>query len=361
MSSPRMIPLVRYRYDSLDRLVDCALLDQPVQQRFYQKNRLASETQGQLQHSYFQQQDLLLAQQRHLSEACDATLLGTDLQRSVLQLVRKEQQDAIRYTPYGSRATESGLMSLLGFNGERVDPVTGHYLLGNGYRVYNPVLMRFHSPDSWSPFGAGQYNAYAYCGGEPVGRTDPSGHIFKVLSALFALTTVGLSVGAVLTEGQTRMLFMFGATATGGLSVASLFGAYRRPPDMFVESRNRGAFAGAAPRRGPRGPVVETDPAPSYLSIYRNSTSTPPPSYEWAAAQERRLAIESTVFPSSPRGSAVLNSGPEHLAYLRRYLPNPSRYLSTPSRYLPNPSRYLPDPTRYVRNSPRYLRNPRSR
>ncbi|MFF1916268.1 RHS repeat-associated core domain-containing protein [Streptomyces sp. NPDC058239] len=71
---------------------------------------------------------------------------------------------------------EAGLVSLLGFNGERPDPVTGHYLLGNGYRAFNPVLMRFPSPDSWSPFGEGGLNSYAYCLGDPVNRVDPTGH-----------------------------------------------------------------------------------------------------------------------------------------------------------------------------------------
>jgi hypothetical protein len=49
-------------------------------------------------------------------------------------------------------------------------------LLGNGYRAYNPTLMRFHSPDSWSPFGGGGLNAYTYCVGDPVNFSDPTGH-----------------------------------------------------------------------------------------------------------------------------------------------------------------------------------------
>jgi len=39
--------------------------------------------------------------------------------------------------------------------------------------------MRFHSPDSFSPFAAGGINAYMYCGGDPVNRIDPSGHMFS--------------------------------------------------------------------------------------------------------------------------------------------------------------------------------------
>jgi hypothetical protein len=37
-------------------------------------------------------------------------------------------------------------------------------------------LMRFHSPDSWSPFGEGGVNAYAYCEGDPIGNVDSTGH-----------------------------------------------------------------------------------------------------------------------------------------------------------------------------------------
>jgi RHS repeat-associated protein len=87
-----------------------------------------------------------------------------------------KRPDPIAYTPYGHRTSENGLLSLLGFNGERRDSLTGHYHLGNGYRQFNPVLMRFNSPDSWSPFEEGGLNAYAYCEGDPRNRVDPTGH-----------------------------------------------------------------------------------------------------------------------------------------------------------------------------------------
>jgi RHS repeat-associated protein len=66
--------------------------------------------------------------------------------------------------------------SLLGFNGERQDTVLGGYPLGNGYRLYNPALRRFTAPDSMSPFGQGGINPYAYCEGDPINHTDPTGH-----------------------------------------------------------------------------------------------------------------------------------------------------------------------------------------
>lgn len=65
----------------------------------------------------------------------------------------------------------------LGFNGELFESWTGHCLLGKGYRAYSPWLMMFIQPDSWSPFGAGGLNAYAYCEGDPVNLADPSGHV----------------------------------------------------------------------------------------------------------------------------------------------------------------------------------------
>ena len=40
--------------------------------------------------------------------------------------------------------------SSLGYTGARKDPFTGHYGLGNGYRSYNPAIMRFHSSDCFS-------------------------------------------------------------------------------------------------------------------------------------------------------------------------------------------------------------------
>jgi hypothetical protein len=74
-------------------------------------------------------------------------LLATDQQRSVLNALDATQPHPLAYTPYGHRPSGNGLLSLLGFNGELPDPVTGHYHLGKGYRQFNPVLMRFNSPD----------------------------------------------------------------------------------------------------------------------------------------------------------------------------------------------------------------------
>ncbi|WP_226488960.1 RHS repeat-associated core domain-containing protein [Pseudomonas sp. B20] len=176
MTSLAPIVLCTYRYDPLDRLASSSPLGQADVQRFYQKNRLATEIEGALQRTVFQHEDLLLAQLRYADGVVDTKLLATDQQRSVLRFVDKSGIEPLAYSAYGHHPAESGLTSLLGFNGERRDPVTGHYLLGNGYRAYNPVLMRFNSPDSLSPFDEGGLNAYGYSEGDPVGFRDPSGH-----------------------------------------------------------------------------------------------------------------------------------------------------------------------------------------
>ncbi|WP_130930328.1 RHS repeat-associated core domain-containing protein [Pseudomonas sp. Sample_24] len=177
-TTTRETVLSRYRYDPLDRLstqTDIA--------RFYCNNRLATEVGGGVQTSLFQHDDQLLAQRQVRADKIDTTLLATDQQRSVLNALDATRPYPIAYSPYGHRPPENGLLSLLGFNGERPDSVTGHYHLGNGYRQFNPVLMRFNSPDSWSPFGRGGLNAYAYCDGEPVLGADPTGHSNIFMSA----------------------------------------------------------------------------------------------------------------------------------------------------------------------------------
>lgn len=185
MSTHQPSLLCHNRYDPLDRLISQTQPDTPAHQRFYCKSRLATEIQGALQHSIVQHDDLLLAQQQRQGDNRDTLLLSTDLQRSVLHTLKASQPAQPNvYTPYGHHLAESGLSHLLGFNGERPDPVTGHYLLGNGYRAFNPVVMRFNSPDSLSPFGRGGLNSYAYCLGDPVNLSDSDGHsVFSIVRA----------------------------------------------------------------------------------------------------------------------------------------------------------------------------------
>lgn len=111
------------------------------------------------------------------------SLYKTDVPRSVLG---DQHLHTIAYSPYGHRPVCAQMQ--LGFNGERKDPIIANYLLGNGKRVYSPMLMRFLSPDDWSPFAQGGLNCYAYCQGDPVNKSDPTGRApvwHPKISALF--------------------------------------------------------------------------------------------------------------------------------------------------------------------------------
>lgn len=210
MQSQPTTLLCRYGYDPLDRLTSYTLSETPERQRFYCESRLTTELQGAMKYSIVQHDDLLLAQQRAEDEVLDTTLLATEQQRSVLHTIKENnQRQFVAYSPYGHHHPENGLISLLGFNGERLDSVTGHYLLGNGYRAFNPVLMRFNSPDSLSPFGKGGLNPYTYCLGDPINFHDPSGNIAlpKPLGKAFRkfLSAIGAK-GKTYMKGPERLI-----------------------------------------------------------------------------------------------------------------------------------------------------------
>jgi hypothetical protein len=90
--------------------------------------------------------------------------------------------------------------------------------LGNGYRVYNPRLMRFHSPDKSSPFEKGGMNTYMYCGGEPVMNVDPTGRSFwsKLLNIWDFLSLSNTSSG----PRRNALLPQKGSGESGLLNVA---------------------------------------------------------------------------------------------------------------------------------------------
>lgn len=111
--------------------------------------------------------------------------------------VPPDVRGARSYSPYGAHRPVDAV--LLAFTGQPVDSLIGCYHLGNGRRAYNPVIMRFLSPDSTSPFSKGGLNTYAYCAGDPVNRVDPSGAswLSKVISGISILSSSVTAGGAV--------------------------------------------------------------------------------------------------------------------------------------------------------------------
>ncbi|MDQ0126929.1 RHS repeat-associated protein [Pseudomonas lini] len=191
----------RYHYNALDQLTALEPVGQAPLQRFYRLEHLATELGNRVSRSVFQHGSYLLALHSRQGNDTSTQLLGTDRQRSVLQVSDTAGQMNRVYTPYGHRPAGTVPGDPLAFNGEAIDPATGHYLLGNGHRAFNPVLMRFNSPDRLSPFGRGGLNPYAYCLGDPVNFTDSTGRepdwLPWMVVAMNVVGLLGAGVGLV--------------------------------------------------------------------------------------------------------------------------------------------------------------------
>lgn len=223
-------------------------------------------------------------------------LLATDLQQSILAELDRSGPNQLVYTAYGSQSSQLPAGVRLGFNGQLKERTTGWYHLGNGHRVYNPVLMRFHSPDRLSPFGKGGMNSYAYCGGSPVNRVDPTGKWW------FAVPVAGQVVGTAL-----------GAVFAVGATVRTAFAKYvtKAPLPANLQTANRRQFWGGVfgflsrPLGVPTALASTLPPATAGVSVGGNLVSqvlTFGGGLEQALHQGRQLvAVSRATGPSIPR------------------------------------------------------------
>lgn len=199
----------------------------------------------------------------------------------------------------------------LGFNGMFHEPGTRWQLLGNGRRAYNPVLMRFHSPDALSPFGAGGLNAYAYCRGDPINHADPSGQfsmplLMQALGLVGGLGAVGFSAFAgssddagggdgltpwIIGGAIAGVALLTGAGMAGRQQLMKLRDSSGRPPGGAWANRAGGASAGTAVQRqarsaspprmapptppGPSAQIRTRSPSPDVgVNFYQRDTKT---------------------------------------------------------------------------------------
>lgn len=130
----------------------------------------------------------------HSPLASRTLLLVPDSRQTALAAFAVAGLDQAAYSAYGHQSRAPAFR--MGFNGQ-LREAPGWYLLGNGHRVYNPVLMRFHSADHFSPFGKGGINPYTYCVGDPINHSDPTGRFFEWLGTN-PLHSLGLNVSLLL-------------------------------------------------------------------------------------------------------------------------------------------------------------------
>ncbi len=213
-----------YRYDGQGQLVEQTLANGDLLARYYRDGSVVNEKIGGDGFTYFVSGSQILAARKE--DSGETRLFGLDKDGTVtaeLDTISGELRDR-PYTAYGEQAVDANL-SQPGFNGELKDQDTGWYLLGNGYRAYNPSLMRFNTPDSMSPFSGGGINPYAYCLGNPVNRMDPSGHFSMSAGADLGLNIFCLLVDLAMLAAATASIVASGGTALAALGVAgAVFG-----------------------------------------------------------------------------------------------------------------------------------------
>lgn len=298
--------------------------------------------------------------------------------------------------------------TLLNYNSLHEDPTTPCLIMGNGYRHYNPVLMRFTKPDRVSPFSEGGINTYTYCSADPINRTDPDGHhsilawsfiggglilgtFFAPVSggstlvmalSIFSVLSAAVSTGLAITEQflykkdpKTASIMAWAALGTGALSIAgfvtvggyasktiTLFRLLRRLRRISVPESLASSIRSPIPSA-----TIMTDTisgradyeAYAYATSWESLRLPAPRPLRGGIRRIPRLGSHLRMIDGVPvyslelQGAAPLPEGFAHelnLAYDRLGLANETRYFSVP--------RAIPESLRGLEGAPSGSRPP---
>ncbi len=109
------------------------------------------------------------------------------------------------YDPFGKLLSADGPMAdsnPLRYRGYYQDNETGFYYLQSRY--YDPAVCRFLNADSYASTGQSYlgYNTFAYCGNNPINRTDADGEFWDIV---FDVISLGFSVADVVQNPSDPM------------------------------------------------------------------------------------------------------------------------------------------------------------
>lgn len=259
------------------------------------------------------------------------SLLATDNANTVTQRLTNSAGKMFAHTPFGQRSPAAEDETGPGFNGQYLEP-SGAYLLGNGYRAYSPTLRRFNSPDSYSPFGAGGLNSYAYCQGEPVNHRDPSGHADGDLLGGFIVGggIMMALLGFGMAFARPGRVAAFATLSGAGAGAAMLGGVGLATSDQGLKAGLSaaavgltigGAFAAGGMMRGAKGgtgggapalsPVAERSAIPSQGTVARSASisSAPINSLPHTPVSVRRVSTPNALMNPTTSGGPPI-AGP---------------------------------------------------
>lgn len=99
-----------------------------------------------------------------------------DIRGSVTNIVSVDDSLVKSYTydAYGNTTDTGTFINSFAYTGTVIDTETGLYYMNARY--YDPMTGRFISEDSYRGDGEAFWHLYAYCNGDPVNATDPTGH-----------------------------------------------------------------------------------------------------------------------------------------------------------------------------------------
>lgn len=248
---------------------------------FYQANRVVAVKQCSDHRTVFRTLSTPLVEQR--SGRLGTSLLAVEGSGTVLQADCAGQREPHNYTAYGYDPKLPSSLTLLGFNGEILIALDVDYALGQGHRCFNPVRMRFNTPDRLSPFEVGGLNAYCYCEGDPINHIDPSGKMKKIprsnRPSVRTISTVG--------NQQTNHSPPSTASSSNSVNNNTVASAQARAPQEPVKQLLRQAVLRSDnPNPSPQ-PVWKKDPR-SESFVFNVSTNPKP------------VAVITPIRPSQP-------------------------------------------------------------